>query len=161
MKRTLKLLPAFLIAFLITSCKSDVTPSIPDLTTDIMVLDQRGNNLLSTSSANSYKFEDIRLFSVENGKRNELINSGASKYFQVIQDNSGRTLLRINPDVATKSSVITTAINWRANDEDVIEISSSKSSNKSHYDNVKCNGSNVHQPASNPAARYVEIVKQR
>ncbi|CAN5306709.1 hypothetical protein BH09BAC3_BH09BAC3_36690 [soil metagenome] len=141
------------------ACTRDIAPKmVTDLTTDVIVKDKSGNNLLSTNNADSYTFGDIHLYNVNaDGSRGELFNSTFLRYFEMMTDQSGQSILRIHPAMSNNQKTIITAIRWRINDEDVIEFAVSSDPLKSGH--TKCNGKPTTQSTNPAARRVVEIIK--
>ena len=157
MKRSIQAIAVLALYFVVISCIREVAPKpMIDLSTDVIVKDKSGNNLLGTTQANGYKFEDIHLYNIKaDGTRGELVNI-SGKYFEMVKDQSGQSILRINPFLGSNQKVVVTAIRWRANDEDILELAVSEDSQPAH---TMCNGKHVTQSANPSARRVVEIIK--
>ena len=157
MKRSIQAITVLALSFFMISCIRDVAPKpTVDLSTDVIVKDKSGNNLLSSTQVNGYKFEDIHLYNIKaDGTRGELVNT-SGKYFEMVKDQSGQSILRINPFLGSNSKSVVTAIRWRANDEDVLELGVSSDSQPAH---TMCNGKHVTQSTNPSARRVVEIIK--
>ncbi|CAN5488004.1 hypothetical protein BH10BAC4_BH10BAC4_17910 [soil metagenome] len=148
-----------LLMVLPLSCKDRMCCAIVDVGVDVYVKDQSGNNLMDPSTSGFYDQTGIKLFDLDNGVRTQLFNTNTNRY-TIVQEGKD-VFLRIFPKEPSTNSEITrtTYIQWRTNDEDVIESTLSKSKDSSHCTKVKCNGTVKYDSQTASSRRVVEIIK--
>jgi hypothetical protein len=138
---------------LLDSCQ-DKFGEMSNTTVTVVVKDKLGNNLLDPATSGAYDPTTIRLFSVQDGgTRSELLNN-----LKVTSANGGS--LTFNAEgCPRKGSVATTAIQWRQNDEDVIESTIEKKPHSSHCSHIKANGVSKYDDQSSGTQPVIVIVK--
>ncbi len=138
---------------ILDSCH-DKFGEMSNTTVTVVVQDKAGNNLLNPATTGSYDPSAIRIFSVQDGgNRTELLNN-----LKVSTERGGS--LTFNAEACPrKGSVATTAIQWRQNDEDVIESTIEKKPHSSHCSHVKANGVSKFDDQSSGASPVIVIVK--
>ncbi len=132
-----------------------------DIGVDVLVKDKSGNNLLDPTTVGYYNHDEVKLFDIENGVRTPVINTSGISRFLIVTGDNNTTVLRLFPrDGAPKGETVrTNSIQWRANDEDVIESTLTSDHNSSHCSKVKCNGTVKYDGHDAAARRVIEIIK--
>ncbi len=118
---------------LLNSCQ-DKFGEMSNTTVTVVVQDKAGNNLLNPATTGSYDPNAIRIFSIQDGVRTEMLNN------HKVSTEKGGSLTFNAEGCPKKGNVATTAIQWRQNDEDVIESTIEKKPHSSHCSHVKANG---------------------
>jgi hypothetical protein len=138
---------------LLDSCQ-DKFGEMSNTMVTVVVKDKLGNNLLDPATAGAYDPTAIRLFSVQDGgTRTELLNN-----LKVTSANGGSLTFQANAG-PRKGNIATTAIQWRQNDEDVIESTIEKKPHSSHCSHVKANGVSKYDDQSSGTQPVIVIVK--
>ena len=135
MKPGYSVLFAFFLLTLLISCSQPCCTNI-DINVTVSVKDQAGNNLLDPATTGFYKPEEIKLFSLNNGVRTQLVNTNTNKYH--VYQEGAKSFLTFYPEGS--GSIITTIVQWRTNDEDVFESTLESTKNSTICTAVKCNG---------------------
>jgi hypothetical protein len=132
----------FLGGTLVLDSCHDRLDEMSNTTVTVVVKDKLGNNLLNPATTGSYDPSAIRIFSVQDGVRTELLNN-----LQVTTSNGGSLTFKADAG-PRKGNLATTAIQWRQNDEDVIESTIEKTQHSSHCSHVKANGVSQYDQSS-------------
>ncbi|MEJ1236688.1 hypothetical protein WBG78_01085 [Chryseolinea sp. T2] len=119
----LTLLTIFITIF--SSCEEKLCGcTVVDADVNLIVTDSENRNLLDPSTPEHFKEDDIRIYFLRNGQREEAYaaNLDAPRYFRIDQSGpNGEYMMRLFPDLETHNSDITTTIiRWNGSDEDTV-----------------------------------------
>ena len=96
-----------------------------DIVTRIIVTDSENRNLLDPSTPDHFKEEDIRIYYVKNGEREEVFNPNLdiARSFKIEQyGTDSEYAMKLFPDMEAKDSeTTTTIIKWSTTSEDTVE----------------------------------------
>ncbi|MGC3943306.1 MAG: hypothetical protein QM762_02015 [Chryseolinea sp.] len=120
----LALLTVFITFF--SSCEEKLCGcTIVDAVVNIMVTDSENRNLFDPSTPGYFKEEDIRIYFLRDGKREEAYaaNLDNPRYFSIDQSGTNNEyVMRLFPDLETHGSDVTsTIIKWNDTDEDTVD----------------------------------------
>jgi len=121
----IKLLLLSVLITLFSSCEEKLCGcTVIDADVNIVITDSDNRNLLDPSTPGHFNKEDIRIYFVRNGQRQEAYapNLDAARYFSINQttDDNG-FVMKLLPDLETRDSDITTTIiKWNETEEDVV-----------------------------------------
>jgi hypothetical protein len=107
----------------LVSCDNS-TPTNVDIVTHIAVLDDQGRNLLDPLTPGFFKKEDIRIYYLRNGVREEVFHENYTwpRNFDVIQNDLVQYAMVLVPDEGSSDKEITTTlIKWNDLDEDTLK----------------------------------------
>jgi hypothetical protein len=160
MKSIIQIAIAFSLIAVVSSCHKEMCCEMVDLGIDIVVKDKNGNNLLDPTTQGSYDTNSIKVFEIDNGVRTELIRLANSPRYSIMKGANNATVLRLYPLATAKGEAVrTNTIQWRTNDEDVIESTVRGDKNSSHCNKVKCNGTEKYNSDKSQTQRVIEIIK--
>ncbi len=135
--------------------------NVVDLEVQVVVKDKNGNNLLDPKTQGFYEHNAIKFFEIENGVKTEVVDSFIPRFEIVTAGNELR--VRFTPAMQSGNGNVTrtNSIQWRVNDEDVIESTVNRDQNNVHCNKVKCNGTIKYDDNSvdGTRVRVIEIVK--
>jgi len=113
----------FCLAFILLFCNED-HPTIIDISVDMWIRDQSGNNLLNAATAGYYKKEDIRIFYLQDGVRKEFNNPrmDAPRGFIIYRnDGNGEYVMKLSPyEGIVDKEITTTYIQWNDTQTDTV-----------------------------------------
>lgn len=110
--------------FALAACDTTIPTNI-DIVTHVILLDGQGRNLLSPQTPGFFSKEDIRIFYLRNGIREEVLHPNYTwpRNFDIIQNNQDDFAMVIVPDEKGENGDITsTIIQWNDQDEDTLNV---------------------------------------
>jgi hypothetical protein len=167
----MKYLNLILIVFLLACDTEEPSPEMFNLDAGVgfYVVDKNGNDLLNTENENAIKYDDITIYYLVNGEKQEFNNPDldGTKGFSIFEPEGELTKYSIGLGLNTKGTekITTTLIEWFNTDVDTIEAEIERGDNYAISTKIWFNG-NVVWDVSNPevsetknGARFFQIVK--
>lgn len=153
MKTYIKL--SCLSLFFLSACKDPVIKGVTvDTVINLIVRDQNGKNRLDPSTPNYYKPEDIRIFYLKDGQKQEVYNPSLDipRNFKIIKsETTNEYVFRVFVNEGSvDQEVTTTYIQWRAGAQDTVNSLITRSSSSIYCDKVWFNDTVRYDRLKNP-----------
>lgn len=152
----------FCLTFFVTmmsSCEEKLCGcTVMDIGTVIIVSDQKGQNLLDPDTPGHFVEQDIRIYFLRDGKREEVFHSNldAPRSFSIETYGSDNELaMKLVPDIETKGTgVTTTIIQWNDSEEDTVACEVRNNDNGVFVTRVWYNNDLAYDPDSGVTGCY-------
>lgn len=129
---------------------------------DFSVINSNNEDLLNPSTSNSYKYEDIKLYYLVNGIKEEVFDSNLDnpRNFSIYKDErDARYKIGLFLNHIDKSEITTTYLSWNENETDTIESKLRRGTNGIIREKVWLNGKLIWEINDNTIQPYYLITK--